>query len=775
VTTRPPAARGDLGIDARRADLAEALAASPDATLLCRVTGPDGLDSVSALLDQLVRVGRFAHASERPVRVAWGGGGAPAFAFARAFVAALADECPRVSRRLVDEPDEGAVAATPAEASACALGPGAVVMLTGGARGVTAALARALLARGARLVLLGRSDPRDGADDRPESLGAYLAWRRASGPPAGVAEARAEFERFAAARETLRNLVDLRARGEVAWVTADVRDAAAAARAVDRARSRFGRVDALVHAAGVERSAPLDAKSREEIDAVVGTKVDGLRNLLAAFGDAPPPRALLVGSVNAVLGAAGQCDYCAASAWLGAAAGELRARGVAARCVALPAVSGVGMASRRPEVLDLLRAKGHRVFSEREAAALLLGSLGDGPAYTVAAPEALLARGVAVAKEAPRPPRPPERDDAFDRVEARGDVWRAERELDTRRDPMLLAHLAHGAPCLPGAAEVELVLQLVRRMGAGVAVRLENVRYHHFVKVFAGRPVRLRVECAREGGVVRARILSDVVHRDGRVLARDKVHWSGDVHTAAAHPPPPAAREEEAPSRGEPLPCYLAGAPLFYTAAMRSVTWRGVDARGRAWSRVDAGDRALMPWARELPWEVADALAITPLAPDGYVPVIDEVRRLELFAPTAAGVPSAPATWWIRAPWRRGSARGSSRGSRGRAAPSVGVAPSPRPSPRPRPYPQPYPSRTSCGRCRFEIRSFRSASASPGRRGRLAQAGEDDVKIDRGAVGVEVLGALDRGDRDALGPGSSPWRSARGPRARGLVGLRQDR
>lgn len=645
VTTRAPDGGADAGVDARHADLAE----SPGEDLLCRVTGPDDLDDVSALVDQLVRVGRVAASADRRVRVAWGGGGEAALSLARAFVASLAEESPRVARGLWGEPEDGAISLTAVDASVCAIEPGAVVMLTGGARGVTAVLARRLLARGARLVLVGRSELDEGAADRPATLGAFLAWHRAHAPGAGVTEGRAAFERFAAARETLRTVIELRASGEVEWVTADLLDATAVRRAVTRARERFGRVDALVHAAGIERSAPLDAKSREEIAAIIGTKVDGLRHLLAAFGEALPSRVLLVGSINAVLGAAGQTDYCAASAWLGAAASALQRRGVAARCLALPAVSGAGMAARRPEVLDLLRAKGHRIFTPDEAAALLMESLGDGPAYTVAGPEPLLSRRATASREAPRASVPSAIDETFDRVELSGDFARAERTLDTRRDAMLLAHLAQGAPCLPGAAEVELVLQLVRRMGAPAAVRLENVRYHHFVKVFATRPLKIRVECAREGAVVRAKILSDVVHRDGRVLSRDKVHWSGDVHIAASHPPSPAAVDPPTEPRAVTLPCYLAGAPLFYTSAMRSVTWRGVDERGVAWSRVDAGDRALIPWATELPWEVADALAITPIAPAGFVPVIDAMQRLELFAPVASGVPTAPSTFWIRA------------------------------------------------------------------------------------------------------------------------------
>jgi hypothetical protein len=123
--------------------------------VVCRVTGPDGLEDIGELVDQLLQIGRAARGDGPRIRVAWGGGGEAAVAFTRAFVVSLAEESPRVSPELVGAPNGGLLRATPTEETAFALPPGAVVLITGGARGVTAVLARHLVARGARLVLLG--------------------------------------------------------------------------------------------------------------------------------------------------------------------------------------------------------------------------------------------------------------------------------------------------------------------------------------------------------------------------------------------------------------------------------------------------------------------------------------------------------------------------------------------------------------------------------------------------------------------------------------------
>ncbi|WP_287497018.1 SDR family NAD(P)-dependent oxidoreductase [Pandoraea sp. CB10b_02] len=103
---------------------------------------------------------------------------------------------------------------TPAEAAPATL-KGVHALVTGGARGIGEAVARALLAQGARVTLLGRSE---------KSL--------ASGAQA------------------------LASLGEVAWVSADIAHAPALNAAFARAAERFGPVQVLVNNAGQAVSAP---------------------------------------------------------------------------------------------------------------------------------------------------------------------------------------------------------------------------------------------------------------------------------------------------------------------------------------------------------------------------------------------------------------------------------------------------------------------------------------------------------------------------------------
>ncbi|HVI92863.1 MAG TPA: SDR family NAD(P)-dependent oxidoreductase, partial [Anaeromyxobacter sp.] len=74
---------------------------------------------------------------------------------------------------------------------------------------------------------------------------------------------------------------------EVLHVRADVGDRRSVEEAVARARDRFGRIDGVLHAAGVLRDGFLRNKAREDFDAVVAPKVLGAVHLDEALGDSP--------------------------------------------------------------------------------------------------------------------------------------------------------------------------------------------------------------------------------------------------------------------------------------------------------------------------------------------------------------------------------------------------------------------------------------------------------------------------------------------------------
>jgi acetoacetyl-CoA reductase/3-oxoacyl-[acyl-carrier protein] reductase len=147
---------------------------------------------------------------------------------------------------------------------------GQVAIVTGGAGGIGSAVARSLLAWGARVGVVDLA--RGSADERME------------------------------------------------WLECDVAEAAAVAALFETVAERFGRLDVLVHAAGITRDAVLWKMKPEDWSRVLRVNLDSAFHLLQ--GAIPLMRrtgggsVVLVSSINGERGKFGQANYAASKAGL---------------------------------------------------------------------------------------------------------------------------------------------------------------------------------------------------------------------------------------------------------------------------------------------------------------------------------------------------------------------------------------------------------------------------------------------------------------------------
>ncbi|MEV7414947.1 SDR family NAD(P)-dependent oxidoreductase [Streptomyces sp. NPDC089919] len=201
-------------------------------------------------------------------------------------------------------------------------GPDSVVLFTGGARGITARTALALArATGCHIELLGRTPAPDGPEDPALAHATDRIALRAALIAQGMrtpAEIEAAAGRVLAAREVRATLAALtEAAAGVRYHRADVTREAEVAAVVADIRARHGRLDGIVHGAGLLRDGLLADKRPEAFAEVFATKVDGARHLAAAAADHGPLPApgflVLFGSIAGVLGNRGQADYAAAN------------------------------------------------------------------------------------------------------------------------------------------------------------------------------------------------------------------------------------------------------------------------------------------------------------------------------------------------------------------------------------------------------------------------------------------------------------------------------
>ena len=213
-----------------------------------------------------------------------------------------------------------------------ALEPGSVVLVTGGAYGITANLARMLADKyHPHLVLVGRS-PLPGDEDEltrdvtdmqalRRLLTERLQTRHQKVKPAVV---EAELKRLLKERDMAANLAAYRNSGcTVEYHCLDVRDNEAFSALIDDIYGRLGRIDGVIHGAGVISDKLILAKSVETFDTVFDTKVLPALTLAARLDLACLRFIVFLSSVAGRFGNIGQADYSAANEVLNKLADQL--------------------------------------------------------------------------------------------------------------------------------------------------------------------------------------------------------------------------------------------------------------------------------------------------------------------------------------------------------------------------------------------------------------------------------------------------------------------
>ncbi|MFP4601290.1 MAG: SDR family NAD(P)-dependent oxidoreductase, partial [Persicimonas sp.] len=209
-----------------------------------------------------------------------------------------------------------------------------VIVVSGGARGVTATATIALAKRTqASFVLLGRTELVDepavcqGVEGDAALKRVLLEEAKDKGEMLTPRDLQSQVRHVLACREIRDTIARLDAVGSKArYVSGDVRDEEALSEAFSQVREDWGPITGLVHGAGVLADALIEKKTLEQFEFVVGTKTEGLRALLAATSDDPLDLICTFSSVAARSGNPGQSDYAMANEILNKVAAVERTR-----------------------------------------------------------------------------------------------------------------------------------------------------------------------------------------------------------------------------------------------------------------------------------------------------------------------------------------------------------------------------------------------------------------------------------------------------------------
>ncbi|MFV2071685.1 MAG: SDR family NAD(P)-dependent oxidoreductase [Thermoanaerobaculales bacterium] len=382
---------------------------------------------------------------------------------------------------------------SPPQAGSFPFGPGDLVVLSGGARGVTAEVAVAFAAAGGpRLALLGRSpepvtEPEwlEGLENERAIQQALLDHDDGAPTPRAI---QAACRRVLAGREIRANLERIRAAGsQVEYLSVDVDDADAVQRCVAGLRARHGAVHGLVHGAGVLADSLIADKKPADFEAVYRTKVCGLRNLLNALADEPLRAMVLFASSTARFGRKGQADYAVANEVLNKMAqDEARAR---PGCRALSVNWGPwdgGMVT--PTLRALFAQEGIEVIGLEAGARYLVDELScEASAVEVV----VLGAGSALPERSVFPTSPGSAESAASKL---GSGVVLERSLEVGSHQFLAAHVLNGKAVLPAAMIIEWLAYAVESAYPELMFTgFEDLRIFKGVRLAPGERIELRV------------------------------------------------------------------------------------------------------------------------------------------------------------------------------------------------------------------------------------------------------------------------------------------
>ena len=418
---------------------------------------------------------------------------------------------------------------------------GDVVVVTGGARGVTAEVALAMAgAFRPTLVVLGRSAAPSAEPDWLAPLVDEAEIKRAlhsqaKGPatPQAIGEM---FRKLSANREILANIRRIEEAGSnVVYRSIDVRDHEKVRSAVAAIRSEFGPIRGLIHGAGVLADRRIEDQTDEQFARVFGTKVDGLEALLSAIGPDELRALVLFSSSTARFGRTGQVAYAAANEVLNKRAqAEAQAR-PSCRVVSVnwgPWAGGMVTPSLRP----LFEAEGIALIPIAEGARYLVEELRSTGAKPV---EVVILGGGGPDPSFVKPSAP-----IVEAEPTSGMALVFERLLDVSSTPILRSHVIDGRPVLPMALILEWLAQGAMSRNPGMACcGVDDLRLLKGVVVRETLPETIRVLAAR------------ATRRDGHsvvpvelrgVLAdgREVLHARAEVVLGDQHPEAPETLDE---------------------------------------------------------------------------------------------------------------------------------------------------------------------------------------------------------------------------------------
>ncbi len=413
---------------------------------------------------------------------------------------------------------------------------GGTILVTGGARGITFEILKALATEyRVRPIILGRSDinaldadfKRKDADE--QYIFGCLKERMKGARPVEIKRA---VQKNMALKKALANLAELSSLGiDAQYHCVDVLDTEAVSRIVDAVPP----IDGVLHAAGVEESQFIEKKSLDSFNRVFDTKITGADNLLRALDGKSYGFFLTFSSVTAKFGNEGQVDYTGANDMLAKILLREKNRHPEKtyKVFDWTAWDGAGMATKET-VKKVLRQRGLEFLPLARGVRFFMDELYDAKAIEAV----FTGRDTALDPDGlfQTPDDLPAAENGLpfiDQVKEKNAVQaQYARTLDLQRDLFLLDHSRLGVPIFLGATGIEAMAEAASTLApkGSHLVSMHEFSIPYGIKLLKGRSREISIEARQQNGDARrfvCGISSQFKNREGRAMGDPKRHYQG--------------------------------------------------------------------------------------------------------------------------------------------------------------------------------------------------------------------------------------------------------
>ena len=360
------------------------------------------------------------------------------------------------------------------------------------------------------------------------------------------------------------NLQKLRNLGsEVEYYHCDVMNSSMMKEVCTKIKAKNGRVDGLIHFAGLERSKLIYDKDPAEYYRIFDVKATSFATFLANNIVRDDGFFAFASSIAGKYGNLGQSDYASANDYLAKSALSLSNQGYRAISIAMSAYKNVGMGVRagvetflRSNGVDFVDPEdGMQIFLDeivygRVPEIVLTGSLGrldwdhqlkfdwdeigaeeNGSDDSTNGGNTPAAPAAAPKTEAPAAVDSAKATHFLGEVKSlqKGAEIHLEKEFNLNSDPYLADHAIEGTPYVPGVMGIETFMETATALTGEVPQGLKDVHFYLPIKLLRNRPQAVRVIGKAAGNEASMEIESDFINSKGVKMGNTRRHFT--AHT----------------------------------------------------------------------------------------------------------------------------------------------------------------------------------------------------------------------------------------------------